>query len=197
MTALHPNTHSSRRLRAALGWCGELLSWLIILGITAIIAVSVIIPRMFGATPYVILTGSMQPEMAPGTLVVAKPVDPEDLGTGTVVTYQLTSGDPTVVTHRVTQVGISTTGEYRFTTQGDANNVPDAKPVQPVQIMGERWYYVPYLGYITNAVGDSQRQAFTVLAVFGLFGYAGWMFVSAALDRRKDSSAAAQEAATT
>lgn len=188
MTTLDVNTHSSGRLRAALGWCGEVLSWLIILGITAIIAVSVIIPRMFGATPYVILTGSMQPEMAPGTLVVARPVDPEELGTGNVVTYQLNSGDPTVVTHRVTQVGLSSTGEYRFTTQGDANNAPDAKPVQPVQIMGERWYYVPYLGYITNAVGAGQRQAFTLLAVFGLFGYAVWMFVSAALDRRRNNA---------
>jgi signal peptidase I len=184
------NTHSSGRLRAALGWSGEVLSWLIILGVTAIITISVIIPRMFGATPYVILTGSMQPEMPPGTLVVAKPVDPEDLGTGAVVTYQLTSGDPTVVTHRVTSLGMSSTGEHRFTTQGDANNAADASPVRPVQIMGERWYYVPYLGYVTNIVSGSQRHALTVFAVFGLFGYAVWMFASAAFDRRRKTISA-------
>ncbi|CUR54683.1 Signal peptidase I [metagenome] len=164
-----------------------MLSWVVILGITAIITISVLIPRVAGATPYVILTGSMEPAMPPGTLVVAKPVDPEKIGVGTVVTYQLKSGEPTVVTHRVTQVGITSTGQYRLTTQGDANNTPDEKLVRPVQIRGERWYYVPYVGYVTNLVTGSQRHAFTVLAVIGLFGYAAWMFVGAARDRRRPS----------
>ncbi len=179
------DVHSSGRLRAALGWTGQVLSWVVILGITAIITISVLIPRIGGATPYVILTGSMEPAMPPGTLVVVKPVDPESLGVGTVVTYQLKSGEPTVVTHRITQVGITSTGKYRFTTQGDANQSPDEKSVRPIQIRGERWYYVPYIGYITNLVTGAQRQVFTVLAVIGLFGYAAWMFVGAARDRRR------------
>jgi signal peptidase I len=177
--------HPSGRLRAALGWCGQVLSWVVILGFTAIIAISVLIPRIGGATPYVILTGSMEPTMPPGTLVVVRPVAPEKLGVGTVITYQLKSGDPTVVTHRITRVSVTLTGSYRFQTQGDANDAPDEKLVRPIQVKGERWYYVPYVGYITNLVTGSQRHAFTIVVVIGLFGYAAWMFIGAARDRRR------------
>ncbi len=64
-------------------------------------------PRLGGATPYTVLTSSMEPEYPPGTLVVVRPVPIEEIGIGDVITYQLESGEPTVVTHRV--VGLSTT----------------------------------------------------------------------------------------
>ncbi|MGD9960178.1 signal peptidase I [Nocardioides sp.] len=186
---MNVDRHPGGRLRAALGWCGQVLSWVVILGFTAIITISVLIPRIGGATPYVILTSSMQSAMPPGTLVVAKPVDPETLGVGTVITYQLNSGDPTVVTHRITEVSITSTGEYRFQTKGDANDAADAKLVRPVQVKGERWYYVPYVGYLTNLVTGSQRQVFTMVVVVGLFGYAAWMFLGAVRDRRRKATA--------
>ena len=46
------------------------------------------------------LTSSMEPGLPPGTLVIVKPIDPVDVRIGTVITYQLESGKPTVVTHR-------------------------------------------------------------------------------------------------
>ncbi|RYJ02767.1 MAG: signal peptidase I, partial [Actinomycetales bacterium] len=66
--------------------------WVLLLGFVAMLVVSVLVPRLAGATPYTVLTGSMRPTMPPGTLVVAKPVDPEALEVGDVVTVQLRSG---------------------------------------------------------------------------------------------------------
>ncbi len=157
-----------------------------ILGVVVVLAAAVLVPRLAGATPYTVLTGSMRPDYPPGTLVVVKAVDPADLRVGDVVTYQLESGDATVVTHRVVTISTDLEGEVSLTTQGDANNVPDTDPVRPVQIKGRLWYSVPYLGHVNHALNGSQRQ----LAVYGVGGallaYAAYLFTSAVRDRTRD-----------
>ena len=168
-----------------LGWVGQVIAWAVITAVVALLAVSVVIPRVTGATPYTILTSSMTPSMPPGTLVVVKPVDVDQVGIGSVITFQLESGKSTVVTHRVVGAGITAKGEQVFTTQGDANDSPDADPVRPVQIRGERMYFVPYVGKVTSIVTSSQRSIAMAIIVIGLFGYATSMFVGAARDRRK------------
>lgn len=169
---------------SAVGWLGQVLAWLVIGSVVIVLAVAVVIPRVAGATPYTILTSSMTPGMPPGTLVVVKPVSPDDISIGTVITYQLNSGDPTVVTHRVVAQGFDLAGNASFTTQGDANDSPDENPVLPVQIKGERWYSVPQLGRLTNVIDNDQRQIAVIAIVTALFGYAAIMFVGAARDRR-------------
>ena len=84
-----------------LGWCRRLAAWLVVGASLAALVVGVLLPRMAGATPYTVLTGSMTPNLPPGTLVVVRPVDAGTIGTDSVITYQLASGEPEVVTHRV------------------------------------------------------------------------------------------------
>ncbi|KRF11494.1 S26 family signal peptidase [Nocardioides sp. Soil797] len=177
-------------LRGTLGWLGQVLAWLVILCVVAILVVAVLIPRIAGATPYTILTGSMRPEMPPGTLVVVKPTDVDDIGVGSVITYQLESGKPTVVTHRVVAQGVNGKGELQFQTQGDANNTPDEKWVKPVQIKGEKWYSVPYLGYVNNVLTGKERQMAVYVVAALLLGYAAFMFTGSMRDRRRNNKAA-------
>lgn len=175
-------------------WRG--LCWsALVLGVL-VIGVAVVVPRLGGATPYTVLTGSMTPAYPPGTLVVTRPVEPDELTTGDVVTYQLRSGDPTVVTHRVVAVGRNTvSGEVVLTTQGDANTTPDAEPVRAVQVRGELWYAVPFLGRAGAVLTYDGRR----LVVYGVAGalvlYAASMFGAALRDRRRgrgtDEAAAA------
>lgn len=169
--------------RSILGWLGQVLAWLTILGISAILVMAVLVPRIAGATPYTILTGSMRPSMPPGTLVVVRPVPASDVGVGTVITYQLESGKPTVVTHRVVSMGVTGAGKTVFTTQGDANNAADAKPVMPVQIKGKLWYKVPYVGYVNNVITGKERHITMIIVVSGLLMYAAFMFTSSLRDR--------------
>ena len=166
-------------------WITRVAAWAAILGISAVIAVSVLIPRIGGATPYAILTSSMKPGLPPGSLVVVRPVDPEDVAIGDVITYQLVSGEPTVVTHRVVGIGMNAKGERTFTTQGDANNVVDDKPVRPAQIKGELWYSVPHIGFVNKYVSGEQREMTTVVVAAGLFAYALLMLAGAVRDRRR------------
>lgn len=172
-------------------WVGLVLSWTVMLGAGAILLVSLVIPRVAGGTPYVVETGSMRPGMPPGTLVVDRPVAPEQIAAGDVITYQIRSGDPTVVTHRVIKVGYDGAGEVRWQTRGDANQAADEHWVLPVQVQGRRWYFAPYLGYVTSLVTSAQRGLLTGLVVIGLLGYAVAMFLRAARERRDRTVTAA------
>ncbi len=170
-------------IRSVLSWIGQVLSWLFILSVMAILVVAVLIPRVAGATPYTILTGSMQPSLPPGTLIVVKPVDTDEIGIGTVITYQLESGKATVVTHRVVAQRFNTKGEIQFQTQGDANNTPDENWVKPVQIRGAKWYAVPYLGHVNNMLTGKERQIAVYIVAALLLGYAAFMFTGTIRDR--------------
>lgn len=168
-----------------LGRWGQVLAWLVILGAAVVLAAAVLVPRLAGATPYTVLTGSMEPTHPPGSLVVVKPVPVEEIRTGDVVTYQRESGKPAVVTHRVTRVGTDLEGEISLTTQGDANDVADSEPVRAVQVKGRVWYAVPHLGHVNNVLTGARRQLVVYVVGGGLLTYAGYMFTSSIRDRRR------------
>lgn len=174
--------------RGVLRFVGQLVAWVVILGAIAAIAVAVVIPRVGGATPYTVLTGSMRPHYPPGTLVVSKPIDPDKLTVGDVVTYQIESGEPEVVTHRIVSVTMTGDGKREFTTQGDANPAADEKRVKPVQVRGKLWYAVPFLGRLNVLFDRKQHQKMVYVAAGLLAAYALWMFGGSARDglrRRK------------
>ena len=172
-------TRSRRALRTrgllyyiGLGLSAGLLGLLALIG-----ALVIVIPAVTGSTPMTILTGSMQPTYPPGTLIIVKPIETEDIRIGDPITYQIESGKPDVVTHRV--IAIATTdGETTFTTKGDNNSAADAKPVQPLQVRGTVWYAVPYIGYVNTIVNGDNRSWIVPLSAVALFAYAGWMLAS-------------------
>jgi signal peptidase len=164
-------------------WAGRILLWLIIFTSCAILLIAVLIPRIAGATPYALLSGSMQPALPAGSLAVVRPVDADEIGVGSVITYQVESGKPTVVTHRVVAQGINGDQEWLFRTQGDANDVPDQQWVRAVQVRGKLWYAIPYLGYPTELLTGRQHQLLVYVVAAGLIGYASFMFGSAIRDR--------------
>ncbi|MGW0173595.1 signal peptidase I [Rhodococcus sp. NPDC003322] len=164
-------------------WVKSIVSWLVLLLLLVILALTIVIPRLTGSTPYTVLTGSMRPTHPPGTLIVVKPQDPTTLGVGDAITFQKESGNPEVVTHRIVMTRLNSLGERTFVTQGDANPSPDANPVVMEQVRGKVWYSVPYLGYVNNVITGKQRALLVTVVVSGLFLYAAAMFVGAFRDR--------------
>ena len=156
-------------MKAVAGWMWRLLMWLLILSVVGVITGAVLIPRVGGGTPYTVLTGSMRPTYPPGTLIVSRPVDPTDVHIGDAITFQLKSGEPTVVTHRVIATRLGEDGKLEFLTKGDANNTQDKDAVRAVQVRGRLWYAVPYLGHVNSALTGYQRQ----LATWGVAGLLG------------------------
>ena len=171
--------HSHRRERTGpLWWVSSVVTWVLLFALCAVIVVTIVIPIVTGSQRFTILTGSMRPTYQPGTLIIVKPVDEGDLTVGMPITYQLESGQPTVVTHRIISMSINTKGERTFITQGDANNTPDEKPVRPVQIRGKVWYSVPYLGHVNSWLTGDQRKIILTVTVGTLGVYAMYMIAS-------------------
>lgn len=169
-----------------LGWCRRLASWLVVGACLLALTVGVLVPRVSGATPYTVLTGSMSPHLPPGTLVVVRPAEPGEIATGSVITYQLESGRPEVVTHRVVGVRTDLTGEVEWQTRGDANGAPDPVWVREAQVRGQVWYAVPWLGHVGRWLSGTQRDLAIQVVALLLLAYSAAMFLAAARRQRRD-----------
>jgi signal peptidase I len=149
----------------------------------ALLVIVVVVPLATGGKAYTVLTGSMEPSLPPGSLVMVRPVKASDVGVGSVITYQLESKQPEVVTHRVVTMGVREDGSPVFRTQGDANPDPDPKWVRPVQVRGAVWYAVPYIGRLNNLMTPTVRDLLVRAIALGLLLYGGIELVLAARDR--------------
>lgn len=147
----------------------QILNWLGLLLLIAIVVPFVIyaIPGAVGAEgSYVVLSGSMEPSISTGDVVIVDGVEPADIEERDVITYRRNDAD-TPTTHRV--VGINEEGgELSFVTQGDANDQPDASPVPAPQVMGQVVFAIPYIGYVIEFVNTPTGFIALVVAPFAL-----------------------------
>jgi signal peptidase I len=150
---------------------------LALVGLLALILI--VVPFASGSTPMTILTSSMEPRLPPGTLIVVKPTPAEKITVGDAMTYQIRSGDPAVVTHRVISVSSSSDGSFSFITQGDNNDSPDENPVIEAQIRGVVWYSVPWVGYVSTVVNGQNRSWIVPALAIALLAYAAYLLLSA------------------
>lgn len=135
--------------------------WLVLLGITLLIYVGDIkIRQLKGdySTPkynaYVVLTGSMLPEIKIKDVVITKKVDANKLQANDVITFissdvRLSAGIN--VTHRIQEkIYNEETGKYSFVTKGDNNNTRDAALAEEDNILGKVIFKIPKLGYLQD-----------------------------------------------
>lgn len=108
--------------------------------------------RLVGLQPYVVLSGSMEPEYHVGSLIYVKDVDYTQLQAGDVITFML--NEKTVATHRIVEVIPDETepGVVRYRTKGDANDVEDGSLIHFRNVIGSPVFTIPYLGYVANYV---------------------------------------------
>jgi signal peptidase len=167
--AQHARDHRHERPGKAKTWysiLGQVIAWAIAAALFGLILILVVIPRATGSTPYTILTSSMVPLMPPGTIVVDRPEPFSSIRVGDVLTYQIASGEPAVVTHRVIGINVESDGSQTLTMKGDANPSPDLAHVISKQVRGVVWYSVPYVGYI-GAVGSVDARSIAARIIGG------------------------------
>ncbi|WP_166979077.1 signal peptidase I [Paramicrobacterium fandaimingii] len=158
------------------------LSWGI-LGLTLLLGILVIaVPKLVGGVPLTVLSGSMEPTLPVGSLVVVRPVAPDDVRVGDIVTYLPNPDDPTAITHRVTAINHNGDGSRVFTFTGDANATADA-PVREQQVRAEVWYAIPGLGYVNSAVNGDDTGWVVYAAAGAFFLWAIVLWVKAARTR--------------
>ncbi|QOD44846.1 signal peptidase I [Clavibacter zhangzhiyongii] len=190
---LEEGTTPRRAVPQLLRSAGVGLSVGILLVVIGLAAVLLVVPKVSGSVPLTILTQSMEPRLPPGTLIVVRPVDTDDLQVGDVATYQIRSGEPAVITHRITAIASESDGTRSFTFKGDNNAEPDSKPVTAAQIQGEVWYSVPLVGWANQAVNGQARGWIIPAAAVALLLYAAVTIVTGAVQARRKRAASAAD----
>ena len=105
-------------------------------------------PR-FGWQVDTVLSGSMEPAIPTGSILVSRPVTPDEINIGDIITFS-GSGRDRFITHRVTAIGQS--NGIVFTTKGDANNAVDPLTVPAEHVVGKVLGFIPFLGFILSFV---------------------------------------------
>lgn len=105
----------------------------------AAIAAAVLI-SVSGIRCYAVLTGSMEPVLPVGSLLVVVPMSFDELKVGQDITYKTAGG---TVTHRIVAIDQAA---RTVTTQGLTNNVADT-PVTAENIVGRVQLCLPWMGY--------------------------------------------------
>lgn len=190
----HQAPRTSAKNTSALRPIGQLVSFSVLI-ITALVAmVLIVVPILTGSQSYSVLTNSMKPHYAPGTFLVVKPTSFNSLKIGDVVTYQIDSGRPEVITHRVLSVGADQDGHRTLITKGDNNAVADDAPVTEVQVRGKLMYAVPYVGFVANWLGNQNRGLFSEVAAGGFILYGAGLIINGVRTRRKGTKTMAETA---
>ena len=146
----------------------------VLVALVVILAILLVGVRLVGLTPYVVLSGSMEPTYHTGSLIYVKKVDPFTIEAGTPITFMM--DEDTIATHRV--VGVVPDEEdstvIRFRTKGDANDAEDGTLVHYKNVIGTPVFSIPYLGYVSDYITNPPGMyiGFTVLGIIILMLFA-------------------------
>ncbi len=133
----------------------------ILLAVLVALVVILVLPRIFGVQPLVVLSGSMEPTYHVGSLIYVKNINPKELEIGDPVTYEI-SLDKTMVTHRIIEIDAENQCIY---TKGDANNVADGEAIPYTDIIGKPLLSIPYIGKIAYYFTTQQGSILLITGV--------------------------------
>jgi len=95
-----------------------------------------------------VLSGSMEPKLSMGGLVVIKPVNASQVGIGDVISFKIPDID-TPICHRVIEIQ-EADGNLLFRTKGDANEESDTTLVPSEDVTGKEVFFLPYVGNLAR-----------------------------------------------
>ena len=117
-------------------------------------------PMPFGYGAAVVLSGSMEPVLSKGDLIIVQ--EKESYKVGDVVVFQ--SGKSLIV-HRIIKID-----DKKVITQGDANNVAD--PEFDTQfIKGKEVFRIPYIGVLVDIIKTPTGTIVILILAFWMVEY--------------------------
>lgn len=96
-------------------------------------------PNVFGYTPLMVVSGSMEPIIKVNDIVIVKQAHYSELEVGDIIVYSDKVRNMTII-HRLMEID-----NGRAITKGDANFAADV-PFSVTQIYGKKTLIIPYLG---------------------------------------------------
>jgi signal peptidase len=103
----------------------------------------------FGWSVDTVFSGSMEPQLKVGGVVINRPVEAGEVKVGDIITFHSPLNE-NLTSHRVTAVEDGST--VNFQTKGDANDHDDPFVVPAQNLAGKVCFHIPYLGYTTQFI---------------------------------------------
>ncbi|MTI48859.1 signal peptidase I [Sporosalibacterium faouarense] len=131
------------------------LSWLLV----SVVSIGIVwfSVGVFPVYPSVIATGSMEPLIKPGDVILVKKVksmdDINDLKINDVIQFERGN---ILISHRVIEIIEDNEGK-RYKTKGDNNSGPDQELVSPNDIRGKIVFVVPKIGWPTLLIKSEEN----------------------------------------
>jgi signal peptidase len=130
--------------------------------LTTLVSIGLIwfVVGVFPIMPSVVATGSMEPLIDPGDVILLHQVRSEEqirsLEVGDIIQFKR---DGVLITHRIIEIEEDELKNLSFHTKGDNNSVKDSQVVHPNDIKGIYFGVIPKIGYPTLILkGTSQIQ---------------------------------------
>lgn len=119
--------------------------------------------------PLIVISGSMEPAIDTGDLIIATRVDTDDLTVGDIVSLP---SDLThkLVTHRIVSIESIGDGRWQIEMRGDANATKD---IAPYIVGDEVWKPGPRLPGVGYTVSTLMQRGVVVPALFALLALLG------------------------
>lgn len=180
-----PSVTSLSRFFSRNGWGWFVLSTIAkmyLTLVTTLVAIA-LLPLLVGWHGSVVQTGSMEPHISPGDVVVTSALDENlPVPVGYVVEYHSPasaepSGEPRIRLHRI----VTAVGDGTYITAGDANADVDSTPITREQIIGQGRILIPFIGLPQLWVNTGNIAALVVW----VFGTGVAIVIVAAPPRRK------------
>jgi len=150
------------------------------LAVVACLVLWSVLPLLAGWTPRVILSGSMEPRVHVGDVIITREVPATSLAKGQILTVTDPDHPGKTRTHRM----LRTDADGRIVLKGDANREADSTPVAVEDVLGVGVVRVPYVGRPAYWLAERNWLA---LGATGLF--LGWCVVTVMPgSRREDES---------
>lgn len=118
-----------------------------------------------GLRVFVVQSGSMEPEIPVGSIIVTAPQN--SYSEGEVISFLSKENAKlnvpgAVITHRITSVS-KEEGITIYNTKGDSNRAEDREIVKSKQVLGKVKFKIPYAGYVVSFTRT--QHGFTLLVV--------------------------------
>lgn len=141
-------------MKKVAGYLGFALVFLLM----ALAVITFIAPR-FGWRVDVVMSGSMEPGLKVGSVVITRPLDIKSVNKGDIITFRSPLNGE-LITHRI--ISLESSPSVILRTKGDANEHADPFVVSSESLVGRVCFSVPYLGYIARFVKSRLGLLFTL-----------------------------------
>lgn len=160
------------------------------------ILVMCVVLFVVGFRPAVVISPSMKPAIQPGSLVLVKSIDAEDIKVGDVIMFwpsddAESNTDTLSTTHRVIEIKTDEAGSLVFITHGDANSEGSNETVPADRVIGKIYVSIPWIGVLFLFIKNN-----LLIVIFGAIAIMClWYLISMYIKGNKEKKLALEKQA--